>query len=235
MDPEPKAISAGRMPTGTWPTSRSDCGSISATAFPSTVSPPSDPFRPITKIEIAIAAAATPALRGGGTGCVRSQRGKVLGERVDLELEDPFRPVEVLQALLAQIAQAHVLGQLVLDQFTRRVREQHLAAVSRSHDPGRAMNTKSDITPFTDRGLARMKSDPDAQLGPGRPLMRRERPLSRDCRRDRVAGPREGHEKGVALRVDLLSVRVLERLTKKPLMLLQYVPVTVAERPEQSG
>ena len=59
-DPEPAAIAAGLAPTGTWPTTSFEFGSMIATAFPSTLTPLPPPPWPKANTGIATAAASTP-------------------------------------------------------------------------------------------------------------------------------------------------------------------------------
>ncbi len=81
-EPEPEAIAPGRDPTDIASVTRFESGSITATAFPFTVTPGSEPPWPNAKIGIASAAASTPTraepayrrrlLRRSSTSSVRS-------------------------------------------------------------------------------------------------------------------------------------------------------------------
>ncbi len=56
------------------------------------------------------------------------------------ELEQPHRLVEVLQPMLAKIAEL-----APVDQLARRLRQQHLPSVAGAHDPRRLVHVQADV------------------------------------------------------------------------------------------
>ena len=54
------------------------------------------------------------------------------------QLEDVLRPGEILQAMLAEVAQVGAVVERVAGELGRRQGEQHLAAVARAQEPGDA-------------------------------------------------------------------------------------------------
>ena len=70
-------------------------------------------------------------------GRVGAQR----GEEAAAELVDPLRLVEAAQAMEAEVAQAVGVAQ----RRVARLREQHLAAVTRGADPGGAVDVEPDV------------------------------------------------------------------------------------------
>jgi hypothetical protein len=86
-----------------------------------------------------------------------------------------------------------------------------------------------DVPLLPDDGLPGMEAHADAQLGTGRPLVRRERALSGNRRGDRVPAALEAVEERVALGVDLLSAPGGERVADQAAMLRERVGVAFAE------
>ena len=60
----------------------------------------------------------------------RPQRRERVGETGDDRLEHPLGAGQVLQAMLAHVAQLHAVGSVVTKQADRGARQQHLSAVS---------------------------------------------------------------------------------------------------------
>ena len=69
--------------------------------------------------------------------------------------------IDVLQAVLAEIAQPHVGGELVLDELAGRVREQHLPAVPGGTDARATMDSEPDVPLATQTRLAGVESHAD--------------------------------------------------------------------------
>ncbi len=113
-------------------------------------------------------------------------------EVVRSELVDAFRGGEVLEAVLAQIAQ---LGSV--HEARRRRRDEHLRPVPGRRNPRRPMHIDADVALLRDERRPRVNADPH----PDRPVGERVRQLRgrRQCPR---CG-REGDEERVALRVHL--------------------------------
>ena len=102
-------------------------------------------------------------------------------------------------------------------------------------DPRRAMDVDSDVALLTDDGLAGVDAHADAELGPVRPVMARERLLGRDGGRDGVLRSAEAVEERVSLRVDLLAPTRAESLADDAAVIRERVGVPVAELLEQLG
>ena len=151
-----------------------------------------------------------------------------------VHLPDPLRPINILQPVHAEIAQRHTSRQVVLHQHARRVRKQHLAAVSDRTHPRRPMHREADVALACGGRLAGVDPDPYPNLHPVRPGLGGERPLDRDRRRDRVRGAAEGHEERIALSVDLVAVVRRERLPQQHLVSSEQIAVPLApDLPEQ--
>ena len=92
---------------------------------------------------------------------VRPQRRERRRQPVDLELVDPLRLVDVLEAVLAQIALAHPVRKRRAHERGRRGREQHLPAVARRADARRADDVDPDVALLPDDRLAGMQAHAD--------------------------------------------------------------------------
>jgi hypothetical protein len=109
--------------------------------------------------------------------------------------------VEVLQPVLAELAE--LAARCVR---RRRCGDDHLPAVARGADPGRAVDVDSYVALAGDMRIAGVNSDADADRAARKPCARG----SRRC--ERAGCGREGDEERVALRVDLDSAVRPERL-----------------------
>jgi len=98
----------------------------------------------------------------------RPQRRKVAGQgRID-ELEEMLRLGQVLQSVVAEVAEPDA-DVLVLEQIARRVRDEHLAAVAGGADARAAVDADAYVALPGRRHLAGVDADPHAQrttLGP---------------------------------------------------------------------
>ena len=140
----------------------------------------------------------------------RDRSGREVGRKVrGHDLEEAVRVGEVLEAMLAEIAQAHPVRKVLGDERGDGVREQNLAAV-----PGRSRCGPPDGRPCPRSRLAAdaarrcaAPSGPAAQ--PRRAKDGRDGPLRRDGRQQRLARAGKGHKERIPLRVDLLAVSFL--------------------------
>ena len=154
---------------------------------------------------------------------------------VDLELHDALRLVDVLEPDRAELDLTHAVRQRARHERGGRRREQDLPAVPGGADARRAVDVDPDVALLADDGLAGVDAHADAELGPVRPVMARERLLRRDGGRDRVLRAAEAVEERVALRVDLLAPARAERLADDAAVIRERVGVPVAEPLEQLG
>ena len=173
-----------------------------------------DQARAVAKQSEQLIALARPADEGGG----RSRQVRVRDrlqrrEGLTAQLEERDRLVEVLEAVLTEIADKHP----VVEQRPRRLAQQHLAPVSRRHDPRRPVHVEADVLGRVENRLARVHADPD----PNRPMLEPAHRLldGHDCR----PGSRKRIEEGIALLVDLVAG--CERLAHDAAMLCERVAV----------
>jgi hypothetical protein len=165
---------------------------------------------------------------GGNENLGSPHRRKVVGKLGPRHLEQVLRPVEILERVTSEITKLDSLRKRVLDEFPRRARQQHLPAVGRRADPGCPMDADSDVAVLADLWLGRVDADAHPNVGALRPRAPRQPPLDVHRRDNRVAGPSEGREERIALRVHLLPVSRLEGVAQASVVLVQnrLVPVS---------
>ena len=140
---------------------------------------------------------------------------------MDLELVDPLRRAEILEAVQAQVADVCV------DERTGRLRQQHLSAVADGGDTRPLVYVEADV-PFV----------PPARLARAQPHAHAHRPADKCALAVRSSGDcirRAGEcdEKRIALRVDLDALVLGKRRAESPPMFVQRLPVVVAELMQQ--
>ena len=127
--------------------------------------------------------------------------------------------------MLVEVAQRYAGSEVILDEFSGRVRQQDLTAVSCAHHTRCTIHRQPDVTIPPDHRFAGVHSHPHSKLGPLRPRMSCEPSLTFDGRLNRVFRTAECDEKGIALRVDLLTVRLGERGAQDRLVGVENVTI----------
>ena len=140
---------------------------------------------------------------------------------------------QILQPVVAQVAQLHVVRQAAGHQVDRGLGHHDLAAVRRRHDPRGAVDVEPDVVPGDDGRAARVDADADAHLDVVRPGRRGQSALQVDGRGDGIGRRREHDEEGVALRPHLHPAVLLERRPQHPAMRVEHVRVPLAQHREQ--
>ena len=121
----------------------------------------------------------------------------------------------------AQVADVRV------DERTGRLRQEHLPAVADGGDPRALVHVEADVSLLGQPRLARVQPHPHAYRPVG------QRALAVRGSGDRVRRAGEGDEERVTLRVDLDALVVGKRRAESPPMLVQRLPVPVAELVQQ--
>ena len=147
----------------------------------------------------------------------RLEQREVGGEPVDLELVDALRRAQVLEPVHAQVAHNRV------HERARRLRQEHLPAVADGGDPRAPVYVEPDVTLLGQPRLAGVQPHPHADRPVG------QRALAVSGGGDGVRGAGEGDEERVTLCIDLDARMVGERGAESAPMLLQRLPVIVAE------
>jgi hypothetical protein len=175
---------------------------------------------------------------GNGVGPERPQRPgrREVGAQIgNDQLVEPFGTVEVLEFVHPEVVEAEVGQDVVDEDGVRRLREQDLAAVSRGADAGGAVDAEADVALAGDRRLGRVHAHAHAQVALGGPGMSAEGPLGGERGGDGRLRARKDDEERVALRVDLASACVGDRLPEQPLLVGEQVAVGVAQAFEQTS
>jgi hypothetical protein len=141
----------------------------------------------------------------------RVQRGEVGRKALDLELVEPLRAGHVLQHVLAQVANLDA----VVEERSRRIRQEHLAAVGRCHHACGLMDVEPNVGPVDRPRFARVQADAYPDLVPVRPNVGRESTLRLLGSRRGLGGRLEGGEEGVAITLEHTAPMALERLAEK--------------------
>src|SRR2546421_6265722 len=136
--------------------------------------------------------------------------------------------------MLSQIAQGDSIRQVVLYQLAGRLRKQHLTPMTCVHDASSMMDVQADIPVGRTLRLTRMQPYSHTHGDAVRPGMQREGALHIYCRRERVRRSRKDHKEGVALRVHLMAVPLLEGLAQQLTACGQHVLVALPELVQQT-
>jgi hypothetical protein len=166
----------------------------------------------------------------------RPERRELARQPLHHQLVEPHGPVEILQPLLAQVAQLDPrrLLLLVLQQLTRGLRDKHLAAMCRRADPRRPVHGETVVATVARLRLACVDPHPHAHLDAlVWPRIRMESALRCSRRVNRILRPPERGEERIPLRVHDLAAMRSEDGTQKLLMLGQQPPVPVPQLLEQ--
>jgi hypothetical protein len=151
----------------------------------------------------------------------RAQRREV----VAADLEEPNGRRDVLQAVLAEVAQL----ELGAEERLRRIREDDLAAVAGRRDARRPVDVEADVVLVRDSRLPGVDPDPHP-YGPGCQCA-----LCVRCGGDGAGGAREGGEHGVALGPELHPAVTRECSAERFSVLAEELGVPVADLLEQPG
>ncbi len=161
---------------------------------------------------------------------------KRLGEAVGGRLVQTDGPVEILQPLLAQVAQEDVeVLLLVLEQRLGGLGEEDLAAVAGRPDARRAVDRKARVPAVGRDRLPCVEPHPHPDRCAVGPLVGGKGELALDGGEQCVPRARERDEERVALRVDLVAVVGCEGLPQQALVIGEHLPVAVAELLDEPG
>src|SRR5439155_24549062 len=134
-----------------------------------------------------------PALLRLGPG--RGERSVLFVQR---ELVDVL-VLDVLQVLLAEVAHADALGEIVADEPTGRLGGEDLPAVAGRADACRPDDVQADVSLLADGRLARVQAHPYSHLRPVGPRVLRQGTLAVDRGEHGLTRARERVEERVTL------------------------------------
>src|SRR5205085_4273353 len=115
------------------------------------------------------------------------------------------------------------VADLRVDERLGRLRHEHLPAVTDGGDTRTLVHVETDVTLFRKPRLARVQTHPHANRATGKCA------LAVGSSGDRVRRAGEDDEERITLRVDLDALVLSERPAESPPMLLQRLPVVIAQ------
>jgi hypothetical protein len=146
-----------------------------------------------------------PAHEGGrlgrqvvGSKVERRQRRELGRQRRMADLVQAFRAAQVLQPVLAEVAQPDAVRKVPVDHLRGRLGQQDLAAVTCRHDPRRSVDGRAEVVPAARLGLAGVDPHPDADHAELRPRLMEQGPLRSDSGPQRVGRDIEDRHQSVA-------------------------------------
>jgi hypothetical protein len=166
--------------------------------------------------------------RSGLLALAGRERRKLKSQPGNLELEEPFGPVEVRKHRRPEVEQGELARQVMPDEVRGRAREQHLPTVTRVADARGLVDGEPDVAVCSDAGLAGVQPHADAHLHVVRPVVLGERELPGGGGLERRAGAAEDDEERVALGVDLDPANLRERRAQEAVVRREHVAVAVA-------
>jgi len=119
------------------------------------------------------------------------------------QFEDALRLIDVLEVTFAERVDRDAFGKRAADQRARRRGQEHLPAAADSAQPGGPDDVDAEVSLAADRGFTGVQAHAHADHPTVRPVVAGMCALRLDGGRDRVPGPREREEEGIALGVDL--------------------------------
>ena len=122
------------------------------------------------------------------------------------KLEDLLWPAKTLQAMLAEVEEAHAIRQRGAHEVRGCQGEEDLTPMPSCANPRTADDVEADIALGGARRLAGVEPHPHADGRVFRPGMRGERPLGLDGSLECLSCSFEGDKKGVALCIDLAAI-----------------------------
>jgi hypothetical protein len=130
------------------------------------------------------------------------------------QLEQPLRPPQTTQDMLAQVDELHALGQLVADELLRRQRDDNLTSMRHRHQPSRTIQHRPVIVPVALLGAPGMQTHthPNDQCLP--PRLARQPALSDQRRLDRLTSRPEHRMDPVAQGLHHTAAVVTHRRTQ---------------------
>jgi hypothetical protein len=160
-----------------------------------------------------------------GIDCLK--RREINREVCNDQLEEVNRALYVFEMMLSHIPQAHILRQVVFNEFLGHPGEKHLPAISGSHEPRCKVNIQAEVAVGGTLGFARVQAHADTHLSSFWPGISGQAALGGYCCRDGICGTSEGDEERISPRVNFVAVPLLESGAQKILASCEYESVAV--------
>jgi hypothetical protein len=157
------------------------------------------------------------------------ERGKVVVETLGDKLEDPLCPRQVFQPMRAEVAQSELIRQILLNEVSCGLRDEHLAAVTCCANSRPPVQVHPHVALVGSDWLSGVDTDPHAYGAVG------ERSLRVGCGDNSILRARESDEKRVALCVNLGAAMIGERLPQHLAVGGEGLRVVIPELVQQLG
>jgi hypothetical protein len=165
----------------------------------------------------------------------RGQRREALREVAVDELVHALGPQQVLQPVLAQVAQGNPDWQGVPGELRGGRREHHLAPVGGGGQPGATVQRRPEVVPVLEFDLARVQPHPDAEVTERAPVLGLHPSLAGERGRDRAGGRGEGGVDGVPHRLEHRPPVRLDGFAQQGVVPAHGLPVGGRAGLEQAG
>lgn len=142
----------------------------------------------------------------------------------DGQLEEGLVVGEVLQSMLAHVAQRCSLGDMTLHESRRRLRQDDLVAMAGRGDPRRPVHVQPDVVVASEGPLAGVDADPDLDRRARGPFVSLERFLHGDRRLHRLRSRLEDREEGIAFGLDRDAAVHVDGGAEDAVVVLQHLP-----------
>jgi hypothetical protein len=142
---------------------------------------------------------------------------------------------DVLETVAPERAQGHSIGQRVLYERARCIRQHYLPPVSGRGDARCPVHVHADVVVTADDGLSGVHADPHAYVVPGGPRVGEEAALHSDGGPKRAGGARKAREERVAGRAHLDASALCDRSAQDRPMSIEHRQGAVAELVQERG
>ena len=131
--------------------------------------------------------------------------------------------------MLSQVPQVRALWQVLLHQVAGRLGEEDLATMTGAHDAGSLMHIKATIA-FVEQAPARRCAARCARAPLRRAARKRwKAPVESPLPPRRISSTRKGHEKGISLRVNLVTMPSGKDCPQQATTIRQHTGVVLAQ------
>src|SRR6266852_1321743 len=122
---------------------------------------------------------------------------------------------KILEAVLPQVTQGHIVWQVLLHEVAGCLGEQHLSTMRGAHDARGAMHVHANIPLGCQRRFACVQTNTDTHYYAFGPGMSGKGALRVHRSQYSIRGARKSHKEGIALRIHLVATPLLKCSTQQ--------------------